>query len=97
MEQISDVKQSTRRDWLPELILGLVAVMFCRLWNTVFGGLYSPSNSKQIVFAVVGALALAKAAYGVRRADGWTKSMCGVSIVFGTLMLVVDCISIANP
>lgn len=97
MEQISSVKQNTRRDWLPELILGLMAVMFCRLWDTVFGELYVASNSTQIVLAVAGALMLAKAAYGVRCADAWSKSMCGVLIVFGVLMLVVDCISIANP
>ncbi|WP_044275838.1 hypothetical protein [Burkholderia gladioli] len=97
MKQNSTVKQGARQDWLPELTIGLVAVVFCRLWNALFGELYVASNSKQIVFAVMGALMLAKAAYGVRRADAWSKSMCGVLIVFGALMLLVDCISIANP
>jgi hypothetical protein len=89
--------QSARREWLPELTIGLVAAMFCPLWNALVGDLYTVSNSKRIVLAVIGALMLVKAAYGVRRADTWSKSICGVLVAFGALILFVDCVTIAEP
>lgn len=95
--QDSDANQSARQDWLPELIIGLVAVLVCPLLTTLMGGLNVASHSTRIVFAVIGALALAKAAFGVRRADTWNKSICGGLVAFGALIAVLEFVAIANP
>ncbi|WP_321935376.1 hypothetical protein [Paraburkholderia sp. J8-2] len=93
----SDADQSARQDWLPELMIGLLAVLACPLLTTLTGGLNVASHSKRIVFAVIGVLALAKAAFGVRRADAWHKSICGGLVAFGALIAVLDFVAIANP
>lgn len=90
MDNVLSVSKPDRQDWIPSLMVGIFAVLFCPVVNRAMGGLPVFSKSVWLGLAVVGTLSLVRAAFGARKADKRDKLICGAWVVFGTLFAIFD-------
>lgn len=90
-----EASQSERQEWLPTLVIGLVASLLCPLTDSLMGGPVA-SDSVRLASAGMGALLLAHAAFGARRAPKRDKLICGAWVAFGTVFVVLDFVAAAS-
>ncbi len=96
MNENSDSHKSARQDWLPSLMVGLLAVLVCPMVDSLTGGAVVASHSVRLGLAGAGALSLMHAAFGARGAPKRAKLTCGSWIAFGALFAVLDFVVAVN-